>query len=66
MHFIAPEHGVHLLKDAISRDVLAALEAAKIEVASATYEIVGAPPLRLERAAAPARAGSPAGGPTAS
>ncbi len=41
------DHGVRPLKDAISRDVLAAFDTAGIEVASATYEIVGVPPLRV-------------------
>jgi hypothetical protein len=35
------------LKDAISRDVIEALDGAGLEVASATYEIVGLPPLEL-------------------
>jgi small-conductance mechanosensitive channel len=48
VRFVARERGVRALKDAISRDVLAALEAAGIQVASATFEITGLPPLRLD------------------
>jgi small-conductance mechanosensitive channel len=47
VRFLAKDHGVRALKDAISRDVLAAFDTAGIEVASATYEIVGVPPLRV-------------------
>lgn len=49
VRFIAPAHGVRELKDRMSRDVLAGLAKAGIGVASTTIEIVGAPPLRLER-----------------
>ena len=47
VRFIAPTHGVRDLKDAISRDVLAALNQAKIGIASGTYDIVGMPPLQV-------------------
>lgn len=47
VRFVAREHGIRELKDAISRDILAALDAAGIGVASATFELVGAPPLVL-------------------
>lgn len=47
LRFIAGEHGTRALKDRMARDVLAALKAAGIGVASATYEIVGVPPLQL-------------------
>ncbi len=45
----ARAHGVRGLKDAMSRDILAALDAAGIGLASATYDIVGFPPIRIER-----------------
>ncbi|HEU4629677.1 MAG TPA: mechanosensitive ion channel domain-containing protein [Gemmatimonadaceae bacterium] len=48
VRFLAREHGVRVLKDAMSRDILAALEDAGIEIASATYDIVGMPALRVE------------------
>jgi small-conductance mechanosensitive channel len=49
VRFIAEDHGVRELKDEMTRDILAALESAGIGIASATYEIVGLPPLRIER-----------------
>jgi small-conductance mechanosensitive channel len=55
VRFIAPQRGVRRLKDAMSRDILAGLEAAKIGIASGTYEIVGVPPLRVELTSPPAR-----------
>ena len=50
VRFIARDHGVRELKDAMSREILAALDQAEIGIASATFEVVGIPPLRLERA----------------
>jgi small-conductance mechanosensitive channel len=52
VRFLARDHGTRELKDAISRDVLAALDAAGIQIASSTVEIVGVPPLRLQGRAA--------------
>ena len=49
VRFIAMDHGVRDLKDAMTRDVLAALDAAGIGIASATFEVVGLPALRVER-----------------
>ena len=51
VRFIAEETGVRGLKDRISRDVLAAFDEAGLGLASATFEIVGVPPLRISRAA---------------
>jgi small-conductance mechanosensitive channel len=48
VRFVTPDHGVRELKDAISRDILSGFEQAGIEVASATFEVVGLPPLRLD------------------
>ncbi|HEX8271528.1 MAG TPA: mechanosensitive ion channel domain-containing protein [Longimicrobiaceae bacterium] len=62
VRFLATDHGVRALKDAISRDILAAFVEARIEVASATYEIVGVPPLRITGDDARAD-GSGSGGP---
>ena len=55
LRFIVPERGIRGIKDAMSRDILAALDAAQIGLASATYDIVGFPPIRIEdaRRAAP-------------
>jgi len=36
------------LKDSISREILTGLEAAKIGIASSTYDLVGLPPIRVE------------------
>jgi small-conductance mechanosensitive channel len=48
VRFIVREHGIREVKDAIARAVLTRFEAASIEIASATYEIVGAPALRVQ------------------
>jgi small-conductance mechanosensitive channel len=47
VRFIVRDHGMRDVKDAIARAVLQKLEEASIDVASATYEIVGLPPLRV-------------------
>jgi small-conductance mechanosensitive channel len=48
VRFVTHEHGTRDVKDAISRDLLAALDAAGIGIASSTSEIVGLPPVRIE------------------
>jgi small-conductance mechanosensitive channel len=48
LRFVVPERGVRGIKDAMSREILAELEKAKIGLASGTYEIVGFPPIRIE------------------
>jgi small-conductance mechanosensitive channel len=48
VRFIAEDYGIRDLKDAMSRDILEALEEAGIGIASATFEVVGLPPLRVE------------------
>lgn len=45
VRFIVKDHGVRELKDAMSRDILKALNDAGISIASATFEITGLPPL---------------------
>ena len=52
VRFLAPDHGTREIKDAMSREILTAVDEAKIGIASATYEIVGVPPLKLERCSA--------------
>jgi len=47
LRFLSPAHGARALKNAMSRDILRAFDAAGIGIASATYDIVGFPPLRL-------------------
>jgi small-conductance mechanosensitive channel len=53
VRFIAPTHGVRELKDAMSRDIIDALDRSKIGIASSTYDIVGFPPVRIITDAAP-------------
>lgn len=48
VRFVTTEHGVRDVKDAISRDLLAEFDAAGIGLASATFEIVGLPPLQIK------------------
>jgi small-conductance mechanosensitive channel len=47
VRFTVHEHGVRQVKDAIARTTLDALERARIPIASATFEIVGIPQLRI-------------------
>jgi small-conductance mechanosensitive channel len=47
VRFVAQDHGVRELKDAITRDILTAFDEAGIGIASATFEVVGAPPIRI-------------------
>lgn len=53
VRFLAGDHGIRAMKDAMSREILAALDEAKIGVASGTYAIVEVPPIRIEPATAP-------------
>jgi len=48
VRFLAPDHGIRPIKDAMSREILAALDKAKIGIASVTYAIVEVPPIRIE------------------
>ncbi len=48
LRFLVPQRGVREIKDAMSRDILADLDAAGIPIASASYAIVGVPTVRLE------------------
>lgn len=50
LRFVTHPDEVRSVKDAMSRDILAALDAAGIGIASSTFEIVGLPPLRITRA----------------
>lgn len=56
VRFLAPTHGVRDLKDAMFRDILRGLEELGVEIASATFEVVGLPPLRLQHEQLPGRA----------
>ncbi len=50
VRFVVRDHGIREMKDAMTRDILAAYDAAGIEIASATFQLVGAPPLVLKQA----------------
>lgn len=50
VRFVVRDRGVRDVKDAMSRDLLKALDEAGIGIASATFEVVGLPPLRIESA----------------
>jgi len=47
VRFVTRERGVREVKDAMSRDVLAALDEAGIAIASATVALAGLPPVRV-------------------
>ena len=53
VRFLAPDHGIRNIKDAMSREILDGLYKAKIEIASGTYAIVEVPPLKVELANVP-------------
>jgi small-conductance mechanosensitive channel len=52
VRFLAKAYGVREVKDAMSREILTAFEEAGIGVASATFEVVGLPPLQVHNAEA--------------
>jgi small-conductance mechanosensitive channel len=64
VRFVAKTRGIRELKDKMSREILDALDAAGIGIASGTYDIVGLPPVKVEiqdqRPAALPQAGRPA------
>lgn len=47
VRFLCHDHDARSVKDRMSREIIQALDEAKISIASATYEIVGLPPLRV-------------------
>ncbi|WP_267428327.1 mechanosensitive ion channel domain-containing protein [Methylobacterium sp. GC_Met_2] len=49
VRFILGTHQIRGAKDAMSRDILTAFDAAGIGIASATYDIVGLPPVEIRR-----------------
>lgn len=53
VRFVTRDHGIREIKDKMSREILAALDEAKIGVASTTFEIVGLPPVQVALNAAP-------------
>lgn len=52
VRFLSPDHGTREIKDAMSREILAKLDAAGIGIASATYEITGLPTITMQQGAA--------------
>jgi len=48
VRFLVSDHGGRDVKDRMSRDILKALQEAKIEIASGTYAIVEVPPIKVE------------------
>lgn len=52
VRFLVQDHGIRELKDAISRNILQEFDAAGIGIASTTQNIVGFPPLRLQKSEA--------------
>ena len=50
VRFIVGTHQIRGAKDAMTRYIIGELDSAGIGIASATYDIVGLPPLRVERA----------------
>lgn len=48
VRFIVRTAGIRKIKSDMSRDIIAALDEAKIPIASGTYEVVGMPPLKVE------------------
>lgn len=51
LRFVAPVHGSRVMKDAMTREILARFEAAGIAIASATYDVVGLPTVQVRAAA---------------
>ena len=49
LRFLEPHRGVRDIKDRMNRDILTALDAAGIGIASATYDIVGLTPIVVVR-----------------
>jgi len=48
VRFVSDLYTVRALKDRMSRDILDALRAAKIPIASSTYDIIGMPRLQVD------------------
>ena len=54
VRFVTGTHQIRGIKDAMSREIVAALDEAGIGIASATYDIVGFPPIQILPHAGPA------------
>lgn len=51
LRFVTEAHGTRAVKDAMSRQILAGLDAAGIGIASSTYDVVGFPPIEIRNLA---------------
>lgn len=49
VRFVVPERGVRDIKDRMTRQIIRGLADARIDIASATFEITSLPPLHIER-----------------
>lgn len=49
LRFVVEPYEVRSVKDTMSREILSALDAAGIGIASSTYDIVGLPPIRITK-----------------
>ena len=47
LRFLVKDHGIRELKDSMFRDILSGFDEAGLGIASATYDIVGFPPIQL-------------------
>lgn len=48
VRFVVEDHGIREMKDRISRDIIDGFDKAGIDIASATYDVVGMPPLKIQ------------------
>ena len=58
VRFVLSTHGNRTAKDAMSRHIITALDAAGLGIASATYDIVGVPPIEMHQGARPSKSPS--------
>jgi small-conductance mechanosensitive channel len=47
LRFVVEDHGIRVIKDRMSRQILEGLGGAKIDIASGTYQVVGMPELKV-------------------
>lgn len=53
VRFIVQEHGIRIIKDAISRSILTEFESAGLEIASTTFELTRLPTVKIQTREAP-------------
>jgi len=58
VRFLTGDHGTRDIKDAMSREVIARLDEARIGIASTTFEVTGLPPIRVARQRESEKAGA--------